>query len=142
MEPYFKEKIFRKTIVVLPSQLTTNLLENVRTLLTQKYLKTYLDEGYIFNIKILQIIDNRISLSGQIMVTVEFKADFYIPEVGHIFYGKIKSSLAKKIFWVEIGPLIIFLDSSEEMVNLTKDFVTVQIIDIKSDKTLCFGKIL
>ena len=142
MEAYFEKNIFIETMVVLPKYLNSNLFTNLKTLLTTKYPKTYLNKGYIFNIKIRQILDNKITLSGQIVVTVEFEADLYTPKIGHIFQGEVKSSSANKFKWVEIKPLTIFLDSESSKVSLENEIVKVQITNIKADNTFCFGKII
>ncbi len=141
MEPYFEEHFLTETMVILPKFLDTNLFEHLRIMLTAKYPKTYLNKGYIFNIKIISVLDNKITLSGQIILKIKFRADLYVPKIGHIFEGEIKKGLANKFQWIEIGPLTIFLnDKTDDLVeNVVK---MVQITNIKVDNTLCFGKII
>lgn len=142
MEPYFKEYIFIENMVAPPKILNTNLFENLRLILSEKYPKTYLDKGYIFNLKILKILDNIITLCGQIILTVKVRADLYTPKINHVFEGEIKSSSVNKYQWIEIGPLIIYLDSKTVKESLINKTVKVKIISIKTDNTLCFGKII
>ena len=140
MEPYFEEHFFVETMVVSPKYLDSTLYENLRLLLTQKYPKTYKNKGYIFNIKIDSILDNKITLSGQLILKIKFKCDIYAPKVNHIFQGEIKKSMVNKHQWVEIPPLTIFLNTRADYGE--NRLVTVQITNIKSDNTLCFGKII
>lgn len=142
MEAYFEENIYTETMVVLPKYLDNNLFENLRRLLLYKYPKTYLNKGYIFNIKVLQILDNTITLSGQIVLKVEFRADIYLPKINHVFQGQIQRGSANKHQWVEIGPLIIFINSKDQSHDEENKIYTIKITNIKSDNTLCFGKII
>lgn len=143
MEAYFEENIFNETMVILPKLLDCNLFENLKMLLTCKYPKTYLNKGYIFNIKVLKILDNKITLSGQIVLVVEFRADIYVPKINHVFQGEVKKGSANKHRWVEIGPLTIFLDPNDTDKNAIEGKIsTVKITNIKSDNTLCFGKLM
>lgn len=141
MEPYFEEYFFVETMVVLPKYLTQDLHENLRLLLTQKYPTTYQNKGYIFNIKVDTILDNNITLSGQIILKIKFKSDIYVPKAGHIFQGTVKKSMVNKHQRVEITPLVIFLNNVKVEYN-EGQLVTVQITNVKVDNTLCFGKIL
>jgi DNA-directed RNA polymerase subunit E'/Rpb7 len=141
MEPYFKKYFLIEEVVLPPKHLDSNLFENLRIILTNKYPKTYLNKGYIFNIKIISILDNKITLSSQIILKVKFQADLYVPKVDHIFQGEIKKSAVVKYHWVEIGPLKIYLNNIKSR-GQENGPVTVQITDIKSDNTLCSGKIL
>lgn len=141
MEPYFKKNIFTESMVVSPEYLNSNLFSNLKLLLTKKYPKTYLNKGYIYNIKILKISDNKITLSGQIVLMVEFEANIYTPQIGHIFQGKVKQSPMdfKKFKWVEIDDsLKIFVDSK----TADDKILNIQITNVKSDNTFCFGKII
>lgn len=140
MEHYFEEYFFVETMVVSPKYLDSKLHENLRLLLTQKYPKTYQNKGYIFNIKVDSILDNRITLSGQLVLKIKFKSDLYVPKVGHNFQGIIKKSMVNKHQWVEVPPLTIFLNTRADYGE--DRLVTVQITNIKSDNTLCFGKII
>jgi DNA-directed RNA polymerase subunit E'/Rpb7 len=141
MDLYFEEQYFLEDIVVEPQYLNSNLKEHLRLYLNKKYPKIYLNKGYIFNIEICKFLDNRINLSSQIVIPVEFRADIYIPKVNHIFQGTFKKGSTNKYQWVEVGPLIIFLKKVE--VNLEDGVsVTVQITDMKPDKSICVGKIL
>ncbi|CCV02008.1 DNA-directed RNA polymerase II subunit E [Invertebrate iridescent virus 22] len=139
MEPYFKEKYFIEEIVLLPKYLNLNLTDTIKNILKEKYPKTYLNHGYIFNIRNIEILDNKITLSDQIIIKVKFKADVYVPEINHIFQGELKKGSVNKFKWVEIGPLTIFINDATKT---DKTLVKVQIINIKSDNTLCFGKII
>lgn len=141
MEPYFKKNIFVESMVVLPEHLDSNLYTKLEQLLTKKYPQIYFDKGYIFNIKIIKILDNKITLTGQIVLKVEFEADIYTPQVGHIFEGKVKHASSNKFRWIEIEPLKIFLESKNK-VELEDKVVNVQITNIKSDNTFCFGKLI
>jgi DNA-directed RNA polymerase subunit E'/Rpb7 len=142
MEPYFKKHKFIETMVVLPIYLDHNLFENLRQILVYKYPKTYLNKGYIFNIKVLQILENSITLSGQIVLTVEFEADIYLPQINHIFQGQIQTGSANKHQWVEIGPLTIFINSKGQSNYENNSICAIKITNIKSDNTLCFGQII
>jgi len=139
MEPYFEEHIFTEELVVLPSYLNSNLLENLTLLLTQKYPRFYQKKGFIFNIKIIEILDNKITLSGQIILKLKFKATLYIPKLNDTFQSYIKKSNFNKHQWVEIGPLTIFLVTNE--IYEENQLVKVKITNIKSDNTLCFGQV-
>ncbi|CCV02361.1 DNA-directed RNA polymerase II subunit E [Invertebrate iridescent virus 30] len=139
MEPYFKEKYFIEEIVLLPKYLNLNLTDTIKNILKEKYPKTYLNHGYIFNIRNIEILDNKITLSDQIVIKVKFKVDIYVPEINHIFQGELKKGSINKFKWVEIGPLTIFINDTTK---IDKTLVKVQIINIKSDNTLCFGKII
>lgn len=139
MEPYFKEKDFIEEIVLLPKYLDSNLSDTIKNILKKKYPKTYLNYGYIFNIRNIEVVDNKITLSDQIVIKVKFKADVYVPEINHIFQGELKKGSVNKFKWVEIGPLTIFINDTAKT---EKVLVKVQIINIKSDNTLCFGKII
>jgi len=139
MEPYLEEHYLTETMVVLPKFLDSYLFEHLRTILNEKYPKTYLNRGYIFNIRIVSILSNRITLAGQIILKVAFKANLYVPKVGHVFQGEIQRGSANKFQWIEVGPLTIFL-ADKNIEN--RGYVTVQITNIKADNTLCFGQII
>jgi DNA-directed RNA polymerase subunit E'/Rpb7 len=141
MEPYFKETFFTESMVILPKHLNSNLYDHLRSQLANKYSKTYLNKGYIFNIQVTKILDNKITQSSQIVVDVEFRADIYVPKIGHTFQGELKKGLANKFQWVEIGPLTIFLNKVETH-PINNIFVTIQITSIKFDNTICFGKLI
>ena len=144
LKNFFNRKFLEEEMVIQPRHLTPNLFENLRLLLTSKYLKFYKNVGYIFNIQIEDIPDNKITLSGQICLVVKFTADLYIPKVDHIFrlfVTDIKTSVACKNYWVEIESFIIYL--RPEDISVVKDAVEidVKITSVKSDKTLCFGSL-
>lgn len=141
MEPYFKERYFIEDIVLLPKYLNLKLCDTIKNILKNKYPKTYLTYGYIFNIRNIEILDNKITLSDQIIIKVKFKADIYVPEINHIFEGELKQGSVNKFKWVEIGPLTIFINDTTTL-KAENSIVKVQIINIKSDNTLCFGKII
>jgi len=141
MESYFEEKFFTSELVVLPKYLNSNLFETLRSILINKYPKTYLDKGYCFNIKVVRILDNKITLSGQIVLKIEFRADIYVPKIGHTFQSELKKGAVNKYHWVEIGPLTIFINDSTSFCS-KGGLIKVQITNIKSDNTLCFGKII
>lgn len=144
MELYFEEKFFIHELVLLPKYLNSNLFETLRSILINKYPKTYLDKGYCFNIKVVRILDNKITLSGQIVLKIEFRADIYVPKIGHTFQSELKKGAVNKYQWVEIGPLTIFINDTDNLGPIeSKDgLIKVQITNIKSDNTLCFGKII
>lgn len=140
MEPYFVEYFFIEEVVVLPVYLDHNLFENLRSILTQKYNNLYINKGYIFNINIVSILDNYITLSNQIIFKIKFKVDLYTPQVNHVFQGRVKKSSLNNRQWVEIGPLTIFLKTNK--IYEENQPVTVKIVSVKSDYTLCFGHVL
>lgn len=161
MEPYLKKFFFIETIVVLPKYLNAALFENLRLIITQKYSsKKYKNMGYIQNIQVDSILNNKITLSGQIVFEVKAKAYIYTPERGHIFQSKIHENSRYK--WIKIGPLVIYiinnnLEQEEFNVNdesnLCRKVVAkiddqmpgqsaVQITSVKLDNALCYGKIL
>ena len=139
MEQYLKKKVFVENIVLHPKYLDENLNENLKIILTKKYPTNYKNKGYIFNIKIKSILDNKITLSNQIILQVQFECDMYTPEVGHIFHSTIKKSL--KYQWININSsFIIYLQSN--VIYNENEPLTVEITNVKSDNTLCFGRVL
>jgi DNA-directed RNA polymerase subunit E'/Rpb7 len=138
MEQYLKKKVFIEDIVIHPKYLDKNLNEHLKSILTKKYSTNYKNKGFIFNIEIKSILDNKITMSNQIILNVQFICDLYTPEIGHIFHNTIKKSL--KYQWVKINSFIIHLQS--DVIYDENEPVTVEIINIKSDNTLCFGRIL
>lgn len=143
MEPYFEKNIFIENMVILPKYLNSDLIKNLRLLIALKYPKTYFNKGFIFNIEILDILNNKINLSGQIVLTVQFQADLYVPRINHVFQGELKESSVNKYRWIEIGPLTIFIEPETVLKgNIKNNLITVQISRVNSDKTLCFGKII
>ena len=138
MEQYLKKKVFVENIALHPNYLDKNLNENLKIILTKKYPINYKNKGYIFNIKIKSVLDNKITMSNQIILKVQFTCDMYTPEVGHIFYSTVKKSL--KYQWISINSFIIYLQS--DTIYEENEPVTVEITNVKSDNTLCFGKVL
>lgn len=137
MEPYLKEYIFEEEMTVHPHYLNGDLNENLKVLITNKYSKIYKNKGYLFNIKIDSILDNKITLSGQIIFKIRVKADIYSPQIGHVFKAPLKKSINNKFQWVEIGPLTIHL---KEKKDLEEDAtIKITITDIKPDNSLCLG---
>jgi hypothetical protein len=63
-----------------------------------------------------------------------------VPQINHVFQSKVKKSILNKHQWVEIGPLTIFLSTTETYEE--NQSITVKIINVKSDYTLCFGQVL
>lgn len=141
MEPYFQERCFVEELVLLPKYLDVGLINTIKILLMNKYPKTYHNYGFIFNIRNIEVLDNKITLSDQIILKVKFKVDLYVPQNNHVFYGELKQGLINKYQWVEIGPLTIFIVSSPQDVPPDK-LVKVRITNIKSDNTVCFGEII
>jgi DNA-directed RNA polymerase subunit E'/Rpb7 len=142
MEPYFEERVFVEIVVVHPKYLGPDLFEHLRLLITRKYPKTYKNIGYIFNIKPESVLENKISLSGQIVLTVKFKTDLYVPKVDHTFYNlEIMKAEMSKYRWVEIGPLTVFL-KLDGVINDESQPIDVQLTNVKADYTINFGKIL
>lgn len=138
MEQYLKKKIFTENIVIHPKYLDKNLNENLKLILTKKYPIMYKNKGFIFNLEIDSILDNKITMSNQIILSVQFTCDLYTPEIGHIFHGIIEKNL--KYQWIKINSFIIYLQS--DIIYDENCPVIVKIINIKSDYTLCFGKVL
>ena len=136
MEPYLKDYFFIETMVIHPKYLNSNLNENLRLMIKNLYPETYQNKGYIFNIHVDCILNNRISLYGQIIFEVQFKASIYTPAIGHVFKSNVHKS--QRYQWVKIGPLLVYLHPSDEY----NDEVTVQITSVKSDNTTCYGKVL
>lgn len=137
MEPYLKEYFFIETMVIHPKYLNSNLRENLRQMINSLYPETYQNAGYIFDIRVDSVLNNRISLYGQIIFDVRFKSNIYTPAIGHVFQGKVHRS--KKYQWIKIGPLLVYLTDTD---NIERDEITVQITSIKSDNTTCYGKVL
>jgi len=152
MDPYFKKYFFIEEIVINPAFLDANLFSKLKETLALKYPKTYQNKGYIFNIEIAQILDNRITLTGQIILKVNFCVDLYIPKVGHVFQSTVKRSTVNKYAWIEVWSnafekregmnMTIFLYTNSEDIFEDGQPVTVEIINVKPDNTLCFGKII
>lgn len=149
MEPYFEKYFFIEEMVVAPSLLGKQLFANLESQLALKYPKTYQDKGYIFNIKVDKILDNRITLCGQIILKVKFGIDLYVPKVGHVFQSKVMYSNATKHSWIEVWSgsnipkeeknyMTIFLDLENDCKE--GDIISVKITNVKPDYTLCFGK--
>lgn len=137
MRKYLKKQFFTEELVIPPIYLNSTLYDNLKLLLNMKYPTIYKNKGYIFNITIDSILDNKITLSGQIIFKVMFNVDMYIPKIGHVFTGEIKSNSINKYQWIDIGPLLIYLK-----IKTTETFATVEITSVKSDYTLCFGKVI
>ncbi|ABF82083.1 hypothetical protein MIV053L [Invertebrate iridescent virus 3] len=141
MEQYLQAFEFVEEMVVLPKYLSWELYHHLAVLLREKYPKTYKNKGYIFNIKVKSILDNRITPTGQIVLVVMFQSDLYVPQVGHVFTERIRvNSVDDRYQWITIEPLTVFLRSNIPYKPNT--LVTVQICSIKMDNTLCFGTIL
>lgn len=143
MEPYLKDFFFVETMVIPPSYLNSNLRENLRLMISEKYPeKTYQDKGYIFDIRVDSILSNKISLYGQIIFEVRFKSSIYTPEIGHVFRGMMRRS--QKYQWIEIGPLFVYLaDRSHDVATAyVGNEVRVQITSIKANNTMCYGKVI
>jgi DNA-directed RNA polymerase subunit E'/Rpb7 len=139
MEPYLKDFLFIESMVIHPKYLNSSLCGNLRLMINNKYPETYQNKGYIFNICVDSVLNNRISLYGQIIFEVKFASNLYIPTIGHVFKGKVHKS--QKYQWIKIGPLLIYLMDTVEHKN-EEDEVTVQITSVKSDNTTCYGKVL
>ncbi len=135
MRLYLKEYFFIETLVIHPQHLNSNLYENLRLMINNMYPETYQNKGYIFNVQVDSILNNRISLYGQIILQIKFKSYIYIPEIGHVFRGKVHKS--QKYQWIKVGPLFIYLSDCA-----AEQEVTVQITSIKSDNTTCYGKVV
>ena len=127
-------------MVIEPKYLGVDLFENLRLMLNQMYPKTFKNEGYIFNIKVDSIIDNKITSNGQIILYIKCSADLYVPQPGHTFQGILKKNVNNKFQWVEVPPLTIFLNESVEEGD--NQVVSVRITDVKSDNTICRGVIV
>lgn len=147
MDPYLKQQLFAyleqqlfvETLVVHPRLLNRDLFQVLKRMIIEKYPQTYKNIGYIFNVTITKISDNRLNNSGQVVFDVQFRADVYIPTINHVFRGILQKSAISKYKWVDIGPLKIFVQG---FADDSDNEVTVQITDVKVDNTICFGVIL
>ncbi len=134
-----KKKIFIENIVIHPKYLNKNLNEHLKLLLIKKYPLNYKNKGYIFNIKVDLILDNKITMSNQIILQVQFTCDLYTPKIGHIFHNIIQKSF--KYRWINVNSCLIYIEKNDVVYDESKP-VTVEITKVKSDNTICFGKIL
>ena len=100
-----KKKIFIENIVIHPKYLNKNLNEHLKLLLIKKYPLNYKNKGYIFNIKVDLILDNKITMSNQIILQVQFTCDLYTPKIGHIFHNIIQKSF--KYRWINVNSCLI-----------------------------------
>ena len=152
MDPYLQQQLFVETLVVHPRLLNRDLFQVLKRMIIEKYPQTYKNIGYIFNVTITNILDNRLNNSGQVVFDVQFRADVYIPTINHVFQAILQKSAISKYKWVDIGPLKIFVQgfaddsvtrsTPEGCDNVTpEDKVTVQITNVKVDNTICFGVI-
>ena len=99
------------------------------------YPTSYLDKGFIFDIQVASVVNNRISPYGQIVLEVQFASRLYSPTIGHVFRGRVHTS--QRYRWIQIGPLLIyFVDKVDQ------DEVTVRITSVKSDNTTCYGNVV
>lgn len=141
MDPYLKQQLFVETLVVHPSLLNHDLFQVLKRMIVEKYPQTYKNIGYIFNVIITNILDNRLNNSGQVVFDIEFQADVYIPTINHVFQAILKKSAISKYKWVDIGPLKIFVQGFVDDSVINK-LVTIQITNIKVDNTICFGTLI
>ena len=160
MDPYLKQQLFVETLVVHPRLLNHDLFQVLKRMIIEKYPQTYKNIGYIFNVTITHILDNRLNNSGQVVFDVQFRADVYIPTINHVFQGILKKSAISKYKWVDIGPLKIFVQgfTDDSVTRSTPEgcdnerltpegsginkLVTVQITNVKVDNTICFGTLI
>ena len=157
MDPYLKQQLFVETLVVHPRLLNHDLFQVLKRMIIEKYPQTYKNIGYIFNVTITNILDNRLNNSGQVVFDVQFRADVYIPKINHVFQAILKKSAISKYKWVDIGPLKIFVQGfADDSVTrcpsgnerLTPEgsginkLVTIQITNVKVDNTICFGTLI
>jgi DNA-directed RNA polymerase subunit E'/Rpb7 len=138
MEHYQYTDYYTEDVVVTPCMLNYDLRDRVQELLEEKYPKTYKQKGYIFSISNVTILDNKITMSNQIVLKTSFDALMYTPKAGDEFECILKKS--NKHMWVEVGPMMIFLKGATARDEYST--VVVRITDIKSDNTLCFGTIV
>lgn len=141
MDPYLKQQLFVETLVVHPSLLNHDLFQVLKRMIIEKYPQTYKNIGYIFNVTITNILDNRLNNSGQVVFDVQFRADVYIPTINHVFQAILKKSAISKYKWVDIGPLKIFVQGFADDSVINK-LVTIQITNVKVDNTICFGTLI
>ena len=141
MDPYLKQQLFVETLVVHPSLLNHDLFQVLKRMIVEKYPQTYKNIGYIFNVTIANILDNRLNNSGQVVFDVQFRADVYIPTINHVFQAILKKSAISKYKWVDIGPLKIFVQGFADDSVINK-LVTIQITNVKVDNTICFGTLM
>lgn len=161
MDPYLKQQLFVETLVVHPRLLNHDLFQVLKRMIVEKYPQTYKNIGYIFNVTITNILDNRLNNSGHVVFDVQFQADVYIPKINHVFQAILKKSAISKYKWVDIGPLKIFvqgfaddsvtrcpkgnerLTPEESGINkLVNKLVTIRITNVKVDNTICFGTLI
>jgi len=161
MEPYLEKFYFIESMVVLPKYLHSGLREHLRSMINQKYSNDvnmphdstlypsehflnkglkYQNKGYVYNIQIDSILNDKINPSGQVILEVRFKADLYQPKVGHIFESEI--NYGRNHRWIQVGPLFIYLVDDAQKHQTTQLKVTVRIVSIKSDNSLCCGRIV
>ena len=63
MDPYLKQQLFVETLVVHPRLLNHDLFQVLKRMIIEKYPQTYKNIGYIFNVTITNILDNRLNNS-------------------------------------------------------------------------------
>jgi DNA-directed RNA polymerase subunit E'/Rpb7 len=139
---YLKEEEFEEILLIHPKFLDSQLKDNIKIILQQKYPICFKDKGYVFNIKNISILDNVLDITplGQIKCRVGFVLTLYQPKVGHVFqFRALKKSPVGEKYWVEIKPLIIFINNT--MGRVENDHVDVIITNVKTDNTLCFGSV-
>lgn len=151
IDRYLTEHIFSENILVHPSMLDHRIVEHLTKILVSQYPTTYKNMGYVSSLDDVTILDNSITLAGQIIYVVEFKVTMYVPKVGHVFTVK-QIQKNSKHFWVNIGPLNVFLPSfrpapsAQALVPpLLIDYDqkhTIKITDVKSDNSICMGELI
>ena len=134
-----RRKFFEEEIVFNPKFLDENLFSTLKTMISEKYPKTFKNEGFIEKIEVHHV-DNRITMSGQIIMKINFSALILKPVIGSIFFGQVVKN--SKHCWVEVemetNKFPIFLRESQISPNTR---VNVKITHVKSDNTVCFGEI-
>lgn len=139
MDAYIKEYFFVETMVLPPKYLNYELHKNLESMIREMYPEMYHDEGYIFNIRVDSILDDGITLHGQILLKVKFRAGLYTPEIGHVFTDKLHMS--KRYQYIKVGPMFVYLKDPLPLNNIVEDGmeISLTITKINSDKVNCYG---
>lgn len=140
IDRYLSEHVFIEHIPVHPSMLNNRIVEHIRAMLRSKYVTTYKNLGYVTSLDDVTIVDSTISLTDQIIFTVKFKATMYVPKIGQSFRVK-EIQRNSKHFWVNIGPLNVFIVSHDEKMPSRVEYI-IKITRVKSDNTICFGELV
>jgi DNA-directed RNA polymerase subunit E'/Rpb7 len=155
-------KIIRKRVCLEPELLDKNyedsLYDKIKNLHKEECSK---EHGYFLEIKrIVNIVDNNISSSSEIVFIVEFEAETLLPEKGKEFEGVICMIFNGGVFVIVKNKLKVLIPVSE-LINYSYnttdntfyfkdkilkkgDTIDISILDMKYSKKQfsCFGKII